>query len=611
MSSTTLFGQIKNTLINPEEPFTLERPANYRNASWDDLGERVSDLQNTVVEGNTNALKDEDRYAAGDINAAELALRHVGRGGEAVGEAYGTALGLATPQWIGDAAKETLTWGVEQVLETKQAQIGLEYLKNNPRVARNVEAGLGVLELGLPKAMIEPVRRALSAAANYIPNHYTPSIKNLKDMPKDYQYLAQRLLAFNVKGVKTYKEAFHLAQKLTGAGKWAKDGFVGGVNSILNPRARALYDKHGINSTSQKIVKQEFKLYEQQKKAGNHGVAERHKEKAVAQMNYNKYITAQTAHKGKIAEVLDNVTKSVSYGGMQPLTKQNYIDSAKQQKSTISSQNARGKKTETTLTASDADLSYVFDTAQRIWGMNKDAGNKLVVKRNTGIGGNHGSDAITNKNAVHNYMKKLYASEGITDPVAIYKHIKGLPLDERPKGVVMLNKSIADVKKNGLWMSSSHVGSAVVEGGVNVMTKILPNQRAMSFVSDVHDFLEKVPVLGKVLGAALPNGEMSITPPIYADLRTRKVKDRQAKNKGAREDIVSLGGGQQGVVTDADINEYVNATVPISSVAKQALVNMPIQGAILANGLYDYGDTWESQDPRLPRQMLDPRVAAR
>ena len=49
MSSTTLFGQIKNTLINPEEPFTLERPANYRNASWDDLGERVSDLQNTIV----------------------------------------------------------------------------------------------------------------------------------------------------------------------------------------------------------------------------------------------------------------------------------------------------------------------------------------------------------------------------------------------------------------------------------------------------------------------------------------------------------------------------------------------------------------------------------
>ena len=29
-SSTTLFGQIKNTLINPEEPFTLERPANYQ-----------------------------------------------------------------------------------------------------------------------------------------------------------------------------------------------------------------------------------------------------------------------------------------------------------------------------------------------------------------------------------------------------------------------------------------------------------------------------------------------------------------------------------------------------------------------------------------------------
>ena len=70
----------------------------------------------------------------------------------------------------------------------------------------------------------------------------------------------------------------------------------------------------------------------------------------------------------------------------------------------------------------------------------------------------------TNKNAVHNYMKKLWRpSEGITDPVAIYKHIKGLPLDERPKGVVMLNKSIADVKKNGLMdVLWSHRRSAAV-----------------------------------------------------------------------------------------------------------------------------------------------------
>ena len=114
--------------------------------------------------------------------------------------------------------------------------------------------------------------------------------------------------------------------------------------------------------------------------------------------------------------------------------------------------------------------------------MSNNTGNKLVVKRNTGVGGNHGSDAITNKNKVHNYMKKLYADENITEPLAIYQHLKSLSKEDFPSGVVMLNKSAEDVALNGLWLSSSHVGSAVVEGGINVMTKILPNQRAMSFV---------------------------------------------------------------------------------------------------------------------------------
>ena len=170
------------------------------------------------------------------------------------------------------------------------AQQGLAYLAENPRVARNIEAGVGIAELGLPKALVGSVQRALSAAANYIPNHYTPSIKNLKDMPKEFKSLTN---VIHKVGGKTEKESFHAAQKLTGASKWVINGVVGGVNSILNPKARALYDKHGINSSSQKIVKSEMALYAEATKKGEHKLAARHKEKAVAQVNYNKYIVIQ------------------------------------------------------------------------------------------------------------------------------------------------------------------------------------------------------------------------------------------------------------------------------------------------------------------------------
>ena len=541
-----------------------------------------TDLGESYVETLGNSEQDNLDYKRGEANAADLVWRAAGDTGELVGDTISAGASVIIPDWVTKTAGDLMQSGVEATLDTTLAKQGLEYLADNPRVARNIEAGMGIAELGLPKALLEPVKRALSAASNYIPNHYTPSVKNLKDMPKEFKSLTDKLLEYKVKGVETEKEAFYLAQKLTGASKWAVNGVVGGINSIFNPKARALYDKHGINSSSQAIVKQERALEAAARKRGDTAVANRHKEKAIAQINYNKYITAQTGFKGEVSKAMDDVLESVSWGGMQPLTKKNYIDSAKKQQNTIVTKDSNGQEIRTNLAASDADLSFVYEQAQKLWSMPVNKGNKLVVKRNTGIGGNHGSDAIANKNKVHKYMRKLYASDGITDPMEIYNHLKSLSKEDFPKGVVLLNKSAEDVALNGLWLSTSHVGSAVVEGGVNVMTKILPNQRAMSFVSDVHDFLEKVPVLGKVLEKALPNGEMSITPPIFSDLRLPDVK--KADTKGP---VTSLNPNQSGKVTDEMLDAYTQQGVSRMQVAAQ-VPKMLGQSAIIGNGLFDY-----------------------
>ena len=541
-----------------------------------------TDLGESYVETLGNSEQDNLDYKRGEANAADLVWRAAGDTGELVGDTISAGASVIIPDWVTKTAGDLMQSGVEATLDTTLAKQGLEYLADNPRIARNIEAGMGIAELGLPKALLEPVKRALSAASNYIPNHYTPSVKNLKDMPKEFKSLTDKLLEYKVKGVKTEKEAFYLAQKLTGDSKWAVNGVVGGINSIFNPKARALYDKHGINSSSQAIVKQERALEAAARKRGDTAVANRHKEKAIAQINYNKYITAQTGFKGEVSKAMDDVLESVSWGGMQPLTKKNYIDSAKKQQNTIVTKDSNGQEIRTNLAASDADLSFVYEQAQKLWSMPVNKGNKLVVKRNTGIGGNHGSDAIANKNKVHKYMRKLYASDGITDPMEIYNHLKSLSKEDFPKGVVLLNKSAEDVALNGLWLSTSHVGSAVVEGGVNVMTKILPNQRAMSFVSDVHDFLEKVPVLGKVLEKALPNGEMSITPPIFSDLRLPDVK--KADTKGP---VTSLNPNQSGKVTDEMLDAYTQQGVSRMQVAAQ-VPKMLGQSAIIGNGLFDY-----------------------
>ena len=83
---------------------------------------------------------------------------------------------------------------------------------------------------------------------------------------------------------------------------------------------------------------------------------------------YNKYVTAQTGFKGEVSKAMDDVLESVSWGGMQPLTKQNYIDSAKKQQNTIITKDSDGQEIRTNLAASDADLSFVYEQAQKIWG---------------------------------------------------------------------------------------------------------------------------------------------------------------------------------------------------------------------------------------------------
>ena len=567
--------------------------------SSDKVGREVNAFLDSTEGQLDKSREDVKQYQEGNITGAEVALRAAGGVGNTFGNAIAGGVSLVTPDWVTKTAGDLMQSGVEATLETKMAQQGLAYLAENPRVARNIEAGVGIAELGLPKALVGAVQRALSAAANYIPNHYTPSIKNLKDMPKEFKSLTN---VIHKVGGKTEKESFHAAQKLTGASKWVINGVVGGVNSILNPKARALYDKHGINSSSQKIVKSEMALYAEATKKGEHKLAARHKEKAVAQVNYNKYITAQTGYKGDVAKVMDDVLEAVSYDGMQKLTKQNYINSAKKQKSTLTTRGLRGKITKSNLEATDADLGYVFEQAQKLWKMPAKEGNKMVVKRNTGVGGNHGSDAITNKNKVHNYARKLFKEEGISDPMEIYNHLKAVQADDKlrsatnpdaipkfPKGVIMLNKGAEDVAVNGLWLSSSHVGSAVVEGGVNVMTKIMPDQRAMSFVTDVHDFLEKTPVLGKVLAKALPNNEMSLTPPIYSDMRLPSVKAATAEKAGTK---ATMDSNQTGKVSDETIAQYINAKPSIGGIAAQG-VKMPLSAAVIGNGLFDYNSERE------------------
>jgi len=578
-------------------------PVNALNTTlFDEVVEEGTQLKDLVVEGNKRALEDDRLYEQGDISLPHLAYRHTGRTGELVGGVVSGALDLVTPDIVTDALVSGMEYVMEQGMDTDTGKEAIAWLQANPENAKDIMAGAGIAEFGIPKALLAPIKRAISAAPNYIPSYYAPEVKTLKDQPASYEDLSKQLLKYKVKGVSTPLEAFKLAQSMVGVGQWAEKGVKGGIQSIIDPEARALYDKHGINKASQQVVKDEMTLHKKAKDKGDVSGAKRHKEKAIAQINYNKYITAQSKHSGKIAKAMDNVLNAVSYGGMQPLTKANYIKSASKQKYTQSLQGRNGKEVSKPLVTSEADLSYAYDAAIKMWGMPDSKANKLVVKRNTGMGGGHQGDMSGTKNVTNSFLRSMYANKDASTPQEIFAHLSEVvdfkvsksgektPITRaQQKNIKIVSTDLADIEKNGLWLSSSQVGSGIVEGGINTITKVLPNQRSMTVMSDVHDFLEKVPVLGKVLGKALPVEEFTMTPPVYTDLRPKKTKVRQAKNRGSRQEISSMDEGQSGSVSDQDIEDYMNASASKAGIAAQVGFKMPVEALHLGTSLHDYG----------------------
>ena len=124
-----------------------------------------TDLGESYVETLGNSEQDNLDYKRGDANAADLVWRAAGDTGELVGDTISAGASVIIPDWVTKTAGDLMQSGVEATLDTTLAKQGLEYLAANPRIARNIEAGMGIAELGLPKALLEPVKRALSAAS--------------------------------------------------------------------------------------------------------------------------------------------------------------------------------------------------------------------------------------------------------------------------------------------------------------------------------------------------------------------------------------------------------------------------------------------------------------
>jgi hypothetical protein len=233
-------------------------------------------------------------------------------------------------------------------------------------------------------------------------------------------------------------------------------------------------------------------------------------DKAIGQVIYNTHIGEQAGRLGSKADVMDEIS-NYSYLGdaYRPVTKEAFKNGVKQTKT------MRGKRE---LKVSDADLDTAFDVFQSNFDLSEGA--KLVIKQPTGKSGNHLGDMAA-KNPANKFIrqaaKKLQDAKGTTTKEQWKDTLVDMSDGEKNYRVIKQDKD------GGVWIRSGTKvepfrGSAIVEGGVAGLTKVYPNGRSINFMFDQHDFLEKLPVVGKALEKLLPNDVVAVAGPMHLNL---------------------------------------------------------------------------------------------
>ena len=458
------------------------------------------------------------------LNSGELALATAGQAAGFVGDVVGQGLSMVgdaiTPDFLGvGKAGEAAT---QAIMSSAPAQavgeVILDFSEENPRTtvavgnffnAATLGAGGGILALGA-----KANQGAWAAGVkNYIDNFYGNDKKDV-DPTKLENTLGK--IALKYKNASTTDKNVTMAgKKITGIMKWGAGGAASAIDSLLNPYSRGLYKETGISRKGQKAVNDLIL-----KNKGN--PSDRDLDKAVAQVTFNRHIIEQSDRKGEIGDPLFEIEDLANVQGYRPDTKANFRAGAKSTKFMTPD----GKKVSTPVSVIDT----AYDKINKAWGNKEDSQRKIVFKEPSGgKSGDHLKD-LAFKHPANKHIRSVIANhKGKLTTEQLWRKLKDI---SDKTGDFSITQSLNEVKKEGIWVQSGMKGTAVVEGGVNGLMKILPNGRAIGFMSDKHDFLEKLPLVGKFLEKTLPRELMAVSGPMHMDIMGTRWAEQALEKAG-------------------------------------------------------------------------------
>ena len=367
----------------------------------------------------------------------------------------------------------------------------------------------------------------LSAAPNYIDNFYAPSGTAVPTRIDEAIMNNQGLLSKIPKvgkrfaGLKDAQESANMRERVGSFVNWGVDAAQRGIQQTVSPSARALYRGQGITGTMQDVADRALKT----------GV-KRDEAKAVAQSQASgTLIPDQAGRIGQVSQDVKDLERRSYLTEPVKATEGSYKSLIKDNKLQGTYENT-GRRAPVT----DKDLDIIEQHVRTVW---KDRRGRSISEtptadiriKNPGAGdqitGSHMLD-FRQKSKVFSTMNSLYKKTPKPTVEETWSHLKGSSLKLHP-----MSETLEDARKNGIWVTGSFSGNAITEGGVNFIAKVSPNGRVLAVISDEHNFLEKTPVIGGALEDALPNRSISVTPPMYFDIKKthENIKSPQPKDK--------------------------------------------------------------------------------
>lgn len=307
------------------------------------------------------------------------------------------------------------------------------------------------------------------------------------------------------------------AKNVNTAGTLAKGG-AAALKSLLSPSDRALWKTQGVSRGGQDVIQGHLDDIAE-------GLGSRSQSKAVAEANYQLHNAFQGGREGATHPSLAGIgakSNLETYTPNEPGTITGWMD-----------KHAGSKLDPDTgeyvpIKMSPEETKYIEEHVMRDW----DGAEGVVMKKPASKqSGDHRNDALSAKNPTMGGINRSFKAldkagtektvDSLYDELVKQQKFRQKQVDKDPR---LENFNIVGRDEEGIWIRTSKSGSAITEGGVNILTRVKPDGEHFSVVSDKHDFLEKVKGLGPAVRAYLPNDLVAVTPPMYGHVYNKPAR---------------------------------------------------------------------------------------